>query len=433
MSDFLNQFSKDSYKRALIETPIVKTEPERQDIGIQGPVHDVEVDKTFHRARLIKYLLIVIAVIAVCVTGFLLYRSANRVEIKPLVGLNLSEARSWALRNRVELNISYVFDLENDQDIIIEQSPASGGRIQRGSLLDIVVSNGPDPHEILLLPDFSVMTTAQIRDWRTEYKVNNANIVQEYSNTVEQGRFLRLEFPSDMVNESNYTRSDMMVIVMSRGEEEVLRDITVPNFGGRSREDVESWSEDNRIRVTFEEEPSQDIQKDHVVSQSIAAGERIAADYEMTVILSMGAGVEVPDFSSISMNDAETYAELDVNVISRYSATIAFGRFVSQSVAAGTRLFSEAERVDVVYSLGQPFIKDLIGSLESELPSYFYEFSANGANITYTKTYIDSSAPRGSIVSATHRSEFVGLTLNVHFTISRGNLAPEVPEEPDFP
>jgi len=405
MSDFLNQF----------DVPAIK-----------GPVHETQVDRSFHHNKIIKLGVIAIAVIAVCVTGIFIFHFANRIDIKPLTGTDINEARNWALRNRIELNVIHEFNLENNKDIIFAQNPENG-KIQRGSAMSVTVSDGADPYEILTLPDFGTMNINEVRSWRSENKADNVNVVQEYDDEVKSGDFLRLDFPSDMVNENNYSRKDIMVVYMSKGEETVLADIAVPNFRGKPKEEVESWAESNNIKIIFKEEDSDEIMEGCVISQSVKSGVNVAAEHKIKVVVSLGKGVMVPNFNTIFMNNINT-TDLTVDIAQKYNVNIPYGGLISQSLPAGTKLYGENKKISVVYSLGRPYIDNLIGSSEKELSAYFHDLRSNGANITYTTKYVSGSEPKGSIVSASHNSEFVGLSLNVHFEISRGNREPDLPE-----
>jgi len=431
MSDFLSQFDKDNYTKNAHSQPAPPhpAQPEasivepRHQAAIQGPAHETVIDKSFHRNKIIKTLIIALTVVAVCVAGVLLFRVMNQIEIKALVGGSLNEAKNWALKNRVDFNITEEFNLENDKDIVITQNPEQGIKIQKGSVMNITVSKGPDPDEILKLPDFTNINTAGLREWISKNKAFNINVIQEYSETAEAGAFIKTEFRDDLINESNYTRKDIMAVYMSRGIEPQYKNITVPDFKEKTKMDVETWAAANNIAVTYEEKGSDSVPKGSVISQSITPGEKLAANDEIEIVVSKGAGVTVPNFSNILRDNAEV-SGLTVIVQSKYSVSVPYGRLISQSVKAGTVFYGENNSVTATYSEGRPYIDDLVGRPEKDLPVYFYEFEKKGAKITYSVTYVDSIEPKGNVVSASIKSEFVGMSLNVKIEISRGNLKP---------
>jgi serine/threonine-protein kinase len=99
---------------------------------------------------------------------------------------------------------------------------------------------------------------------------------------------------------------------------------------------------------------------------------------------------------------------------------VAYGRLISQSVPAGRQLTDDQPKVTVVYSEGRPYIDDLTGKSEKELPAYFYEFTSKGANITYSVDYVDSGEPKGQVVWSSVYSQFVDMTTHVTVRVSKG-------------
>jgi len=415
------------------------TAPARQQAAIRGPAHETVIDRSYHSNKRLRIIVFALVALAVCTSGIFIFYLMNQVAVKPLVGVDLNEARSWALKNRIELNTTYEFSVEVNKDVVIKQSPEAGSKIQKGSVIDITVSKGPDPDEILRLPDFTTLSMTEARDWSNKNKATNVNIIQEYNSTVEAGRFIRKEFRSDWVTETNYARKDIMVLYYSRGPEPVVKDVTVPDFRGKFKADVDLWANANNIKVTFEEQASESVPQNGVISQSIGAGVKISKGDAITIVLSLGAGVTVPNFNRINMNTAAgAVPGLTVTVNTRYHASVPYGSVIYQSEPAGTVLYGANPAVTVIYSEGRPFIDDLIGRSERDLPQYFYSFQTKGADITYAVTYVDSHHPKGTVVYASRNSEFIEMKTTVWLEVSLGNLPPPVdppspPVTPDPP
>ena len=435
MSDFLSQFEEGSYKKTEKKSDVkeivtdIEHEVSKTESAIDAVNHETVIDTKYNKRKIILY--ISAAVTAIVVTLIIVFgiRIANQVVVTDFVGNNINEARQWALRNRVELEIDFVFDLEFDADIVIEQDKESGTRLQRGGVLSVIVSRGADPDERIELPDFEEMTLVQIQEWMNTNRLRNINIVMEYNTEVERNGFIRLEFRRDTVNETNFTRREAINIYVSRGEEVIQRNILVPNFAERARAEVAEWGTENGVTIIFTEAGSGNVAEGFVISQNVEAGTRISRADSITVVISRGSGIRVPDFSTISKNDAANAAPgLQITVRRQYSATVAFGRLISQSVGRGAVLFGPDASVTVVYSLGRPYVDNLIGKSERDLAPYFYEFSARGANITFSVAHVDSSAERGTVVWASRSADFVAMTDHVYIHISRGNLAVESPE-----
>ena len=112
---------------------------------------------------------------------------------------------------------------------------------------------------------------------------------------------------------------------------------------------------------------------------------------------------------------------LEVTVLRRFSTSVAFGRLISQSVPAGTELTGTGHEVTVTYSLGRPYLDNLTGQSESVLAEYFYNFTSQGADITYNIRYVNHYQPRGTIVGMSRYAQFMGLSANIRIDVSRGN------------
>ena len=400
--DFLSQFSG------------------RKNVAISAPEHDTEFDSAYNKRKLIRYGVIAGTVIVVAIILYLIVALFNQVTVKNFVGTSLGDAKTWGITNKVTLEIETLFNNEYDNNFIITQSQDPGKKIRKGSILAFQVSKGPDPDEQIELPDFAAMNTNQIYGWKDQNKANNVNIMQENSETVEPNRFIRKEFNNPTITETNYTRKDGLLIYMSKGTYD--KNITMPNFADKSKTEVETWAGQNKIEAEYKEKASDKIPRDLVISQDIEAGTKIAQNTKMTFLISTGKAVIMPNFSRITKEEAAAQEDVLVTLKTQYSGTIAYGKLISQSVPAGRQFTDEPAKVTVIYSEGRPYIDDLVGKSEKELPSYFYEFTGKGANITYSVTYVDSGEPKGQVVSASLYNQYMEMTTHVEIQVSRGNL-----------
>lgn len=425
MGNFLNQFDNnykpnDTTKK---ETPL---RAERTIQGntkkIVGSEHMIERDETHHKRKLIRYGIIGASVLVACLSAFLIFRMINQVAVKDFVGTSISDAKTWGLSNKVTIEAESRFDLAYDEGIIIEQGKKADSNIQKGSILKLVVSMGPDPDEVIELPDFSKMTTSEVYEWKQEVRGLNVNINEEYNEKVDKNKFIKKEFTDSSITEETYTRKDGLLLYMSKGEEVFEKNISVPDFAEKTKAEVQTWASENGVKVTFEERASDTIAVDFIISQSSEAGTKVAKNDEMTIAVSLGKAVTVPNFNGLTMEEAGVYPGLEVQIQTRYHSDIAYGKIISQSEPAGKEMIGEFALVTVVYSVGKPYIDNLIGSSEKDIPEYFYNFTSQGANITYTVTYVDSSEAKGSIVSMSKYGQYISIKEHIDISVSKGNL-----------
>ena len=387
---------------------------------------DIVIDKDYNKKKIIQYSIIGVTVLIVCLSAFLIFRLSNQVTVPDFTGETLSQAQNWAAKNKIELKIERNYNLEHDSNVIFEQSKEGGKKIQKGTILNVTVSDGADPNELISLPDFSNMNRSDIELWKETNKVNNLRIVLEYHNEIQKDHFIRFEIRDTSITNETYRRKDIATIYISRGVEVFEKNITVPDFTNKNKAEVEQWAKNNEINVIYNEADSDTVELNHIISQSIAPDAKIAKKEEITVYVSLGKAIIIPNFGYISYSEAANYPidGLTIMVRGEYSTSIAYGNLISQSIAQGTKLIGEKNNTIIVtYSIGRPFIRDLTGTLENELAAEFYDFQLKGANITYSLHYVDSpSGTRGTVIGATYSNEFVPMNTHVYINIGRGNL-----------
>jgi len=381
-------------------------------------------DTGYDKKKIVLYATLAAAVIAFCALAFGIFFFTQQVEVRDFTGSNISEARTWGIQNRITIEAREVYSLEYDADIVISQNREANTRINRGSVLVLEVSRGPDMTEHIELPDFNTMTTPEVREWRQTVRALNANIIEEYNDDVEAGQFIRYEFTDSAMTRQTYTRADGLLIYMSRGAQTFEANITVPDFFDRALEEVQQWARENSIELTVEEASHATVMEGSVTEQSVAAGQRVAQRSEFSITVSLGISVIVPNFADMSSEEAGMYPGLEVIVQRRYSTSVRFGSLISQSVRAGEELIGEGQRVTVVYSLGRPYMDNLIGDSESTLAEYFYNFRAHGANINYSVVHVSSHEPRGTIIWMSSYGQHISMNATIHFNISLGDLRP---------
>jgi serine/threonine-protein kinase len=397
---------------------------------IPTPEHAVVKDTKHHTRQMTRYALITFTILAILAAGAAIFYFTNRVEIPDFEGRPIAEARNWEISNRITFEVTSEFNLEYADGVVISQNVAPGSHLFRGGVLPITVSLGADPDELITLPNFNEMDITEVRAWRTDLRMLNVIINEEYSETVDNGSFIRQEFVDRAMTAENYRRRDGLIIVMSRGEEVVVANIPMSNFSGRLRGDVEEWARQHDIEVTFDEAISNTVPAGTVMSQSVAPRVLVARESTLLITLSLGPAVIVPDFAPMTIEEATAFPGLSVITRRRFSDSVPFGRLISQSEPPGTELIGEVSRVTVTYSLGRPFLENLITQSESVLPEIFYNFTSQGVNVTYSINRVDSWYPRGQILNMSKYSEWLDMTDHIYIWVSRGNLNPPANTNP---
>lgn len=455
MSSFLNSFDNDNYDKTrkskkssdnkksepkddvlkvteLDDSPKKEVKPKLRSDGkkshrsVEQPDHDKrdgieEVDTNYRKKKIIKFSAIGGSVVAVLLIGILTFFLMNQVTVKSFVNTPVNEAKTWALQNGVNVETEYVYSKQYDENMITEQDIPADSNVQKGSTIKVKVSKGADPEELIKIPDFSKMNTSQIESWINENKATNVKLVKEYSDTIPNGTFIKMEYKDKSVTATTYKRKDVLTVTVSKGKEVFEKNISVPDFSNKPKEEVESWAKTNSIEVTYEQAGSDTIAEGMVISQSVKSGDKVAKKDKMTVTVSKGKASVVPWFGNANSQTAADLGaknDLQVSVRTEYSDSVGYGELIWQSVSSGTYLYGTDKKVEVVYSEGRPYMS-LIGQKENAVAPYFFDFKSKGANISYSIKYVDSDQPKGTVVWTSKDSQYLNMNDHIEVHIAK--------------
>ena len=448
MNDFLSNFSGEKYDELLDEKQPQDSVEKKQsriaksstppleelvDVDVKiigkekgggsrkGKGEETEIDTTYKKKKLIRYGIIAGSTLVACLTIFAVFYFSNQVTMPNFVDKTFADAKTWAVKNRIELDVEQEFSLEKDDTVVLSQGVDADKGVQKGSVVKMKISKGADQEEKVKLPDFSTMKGTAIEEWLKKNRTDNIKVVKEFSDTIENNTFLRLEFKNSAITPDTYIRKEGATLYISKGKEVFEKNISVPNFSKKMKAEVETWAQTNKIEMTYEESDSDTIDVGQIISQSIPENEKIAKNDKMTVQVSLGKAAVVPWFGSMTKEEALQYTDGGLMVVVReaYSTTVAYGDVVTQSESSGARLTGTEKKVTVTYSVGRPYVEDLTMMKEKDLVAYFYDFKAKGADITYTVHYVSSELPRGSIVNSSKNSEYLSMSDHVDVYVSK--------------
>lgn len=403
----------------------------------QDREEEVEIDLDYHKKKRRRMWLMIGTGILALVLIFFIYRMIVHVKVDDFVDEPVSEAREWAKENNVEVKLTQEHSMDHDVNRVISQSVEAGKKIKKGKTLELTSSLGPDPDDELPLPDFAEMSQEEAKEWIEENKAENLQMVTEYSDDIESGSFIKLTINDKDIAEESYRRKDSAAVYYSKGEEVFEKNITMPDFTSAPKEEVEKWVETNEIEMTYKEKDSDTVEAGNIISQSEAADEKIAKRDKMNVVVSTGKAIIVPNFSEYTPDEAAgSHPDLEVRVKQVYHADVAYGKLISQSVEADSKLKEEDDkRITVTYSHGKPYLGDFRGQLEGDLPRLFFdEYQSKGANVKYYVKYVYAPEVKGTVVGMSNFNTFVSMDYTVEIKVSNNASAPPDPSgfpEPD--
>ena len=336
--DFLSQFSSDGKKPDSYKEEVrVKVEKPKKQID----------PKVF-----------IIAGVVVVVLGVLSYFLffAPKIEMPNFVGQTKNDVAAWVKQQGITTSgivFKDEYNFDNDEDVILDQSIEAGKKVKNDAKITFTISKGADPDEKVSVPDIKNMTKSEIESWIKENKLTKAKITTTYNETVEKDKVISYEVKG--VDEADFTRSSTMNISVSKGPQPAGT-VTVTDFKDKYYTEVESWAKTNKVNLEKVEVYNDKVESGKVVSQSVAANKTMKQNETLTITVSKGKGVKVPDIYSMTEEEISKWGTnnllTSLNISSKYSES--GDKVLSSNVKVGQTIATKDE-VNIVLNKGKYF------------------------------------------------------------------------------
>ncbi|MDO4500292.1 MAG: PASTA domain-containing protein [Erysipelotrichaceae bacterium] len=462
--DFLSQFSgkqapkKEPEKKVepvkkepvkVKEEPVkVKAEPVKAEPKKVETVKRPESFKEEERTKIVKERkpvnkglvagLVALLVVLLIAVYFLFF--APKIEMPNFEGMNKSDVAAWVKQQGIETSgiiFKEEYDFDTKEGTILYQNVNPGKKVKKNVKLTFTSSLGADPNEMISVPDLKSMTKNEIKDWIDENKLTKTKITTTYSDSVETDRVISYEFSG--VDAETFTRSSTLKISVSKGPQPAGT-ITVEDFKDKSYYEVETWAKNNKVNVEKVEVFDSKVTEGNIVSQSVEAKKTMKQGDTLTVYVSKGEGVKVPDLNALSKTEADEWIKKNAGTIKeRYSSSSAY--VLDQSIRANTTVSkTELLEMTVVINLGNGFyLSDVgLGALDGEsydsIADTVKSLKDKGININLLRDIVENTADRGEVIShSIYTTEYaysdiqkLPLNVTIHVTVSDGpeNITP---------
>ena len=236
--------------------------------------------------------LLALAVVGVAVFAFLALRSPKQVAVPVVVGQTLDSARAKLDQAGLQVDIRRRAD-RAPRDIVFDQAPNAGSKVDDGSTVAVFVSNGPGTVKV---PDVLGLTEADAKR-RVQNGGMKPKVQRESSPKIPAGIVIR----TDPSAGRPVDRQSEVTLFVSTGPQQVV----VPDVTGQSQSDAVAALKQKGLYAVFQEKDSTEPQGT-VISQSPAAGQKIGQGSNITLFVSNGKLKDVPDVTGLSQVDAET-------------------------------------------------------------------------------------------------------------------------------
>lgn len=263
------------------------------------------------------------------------------------------------------------------------------------------------------VPDLSGMSfedaEALLKEKNLSVSINGMN----YSESIEKNRILS----QNPGNGEKITAEETVYVIMSGGNEEIM----MPDLAGMVYEEAASLIAAQNLSLNEDgvtEEYSDLVEKGRVISQNVAAEERIGVKTEITLTVSLGslseetAVLAVPDLTGMTKEEALdclkqlkekegfTFALGDVG--QEYSAEVEKNRIISQSIDPGRQIRTN-ETISIVISKG-PELVSVPNVLYMERAEAEKTLKDAGFGVAIKEDY-SSKVSKGHVVSQSQEAD----------------------------
>jgi len=389
-------FSKD--KNIKVSTKLdKKDEPDKKD----------PKEKKSKTGLFVVLAVIVLLIGAGSVYGYTYYKDTYR-EIADFTKQDIVSLENWAAENEIEIVRSYEHSDIVPEYSVISQNISAGETINRKEVkLEVIVSLGPDLKKAISIDDgtFSGMTLEEINKWLEDNFVENFDFEYILDDDIESDYFISFRVEDLLTDESlaEFNRSQKFLFTISLGSssDEVI-DATIIDFSQMSKGEIELWLLKRRLVPKFVYDFSSTVEKNGVIEQDVAPNSTVASGTTITITLSWGSGVEVPNFASMSLSQISSFSKdnkVTVRQNLKYSNTVKKDAVINQSLKSGTRIKENSTvyidvslgKVDVVNFVTEGYNVDDIGNWISSVNSY-----GAGLSVQYVEDW--DKAPKNKIV-----------------------------------
>ena len=308
----------------------------------------------------------------------------SEIEMIDLKNKSLFEAKLWLDENSINYELKYDFS-ELDKNYVVEQNIDVGTTIKEEDTIILTISKGPS----IKVPNLKEMTTEEIMKWITD---NNLEIIykEEYNKDVELGKVISVNYEEGETIE----QGTEIIIITSKGSLKMIKFTNLYDF--------KDWANANNVKYEVEYSFSDSISKGELIKSSHEENAIITDNDTVTLTLSNGKAVTVPNFKGMSKSEITTKCNSigltcqfkDYGYTTSTKANIA----VTQSVSAGKQVVSgsyvtislskgiaqtytvQINETDLVINNSSKTIERLKSLFASKYPGVTFKFVTKASN-----------------------------------------------------
>ncbi len=306
-----------------------------------------------YKPRILPYVVVILLVI-ITITSYYFFTN-EKVIVVDFSGMELEQVETWSELNAVMLLSQQVFDPLIDEGLVINQNLEIGYSMKPEDTLVIKISSGPNPYELLELPNFDESwSKTAIQAWLESNKVNNFAFKYIDNKTVE-GDYL-IDFILVGAKEDSYSRSASIEFVFSQPEDGVT--VIMPNFLGDSIASFDAWANAEGFTYVYTQNYSDIYDENQIMKQNFTPNrEKLLTDI-LEVVISKGISNEkviMENLVNIDISEAQAWIVekgLTISTIKKFNDNFSEDRVIEQNIQVGEEILI-GSNVELIVSVGE--------------------------------------------------------------------------------
>jgi len=252
-------------------------------------------------AKWLPWAMLALMAILLAFGGYWIYRSAAtpKTVIPNLEGKTLTEATGILKERELKIESEESFSSTVEEGKIISQDPEAGIKVEKDTMVKVVVSKG---EELITIPDVVGLSRDDAIAKLVRIGLEIGEIIEEENDEVPAGAIISQAPEAD----TEVKKGAVINLVASKGENLVQ----VPDVVGKDADEATSRLKQLDLNVEKKQAYSDTVEEGKVISQNPEAGTEVKIGSTVTITVSKGKElVTVPNV--INMTEAEAITELE--------------------------------------------------------------------------------------------------------------------------
>ena len=232
-------------------------------------------------------------------------------------------------------NFSYSDDYEKGQ--IMDQKPAAGTDVAKGTEIYVTVSLGKEP-ETVLMEDHVGKSLDEVKGYLDALKLDlQINEVEEFSDDYKEGQIIR----TDPSAEERLSTGGVVILYVSKGPEVI--ELEMEDLSKKTVDEAKKWLDKQNLDLTVEVEEEENLEVDEgtILRTKPAAGEKVKTGD--TVIIYVAKGLKTDYMPSVTgmtvekalkeLDQLKTDLSLTIEEVEEYSDDVEKGKIIRSEPA----------------------------------------------------------------------------------------------------